>query len=149
MVGWAGPADQLFDNVIYENNVWETNNDTYSNTTGLVTTTSKIIGRDGTNYNGEFVKARFNKAYILTKYEFYHRSPTPNSFASAFLPKKWFILGSNDGITWDLVHSMNSYTSYTANQAAVFNVNNNTTAYSNYALVVNQIVGDTIKLNIG
>lgn len=145
--------DALFDGIVYQNNMWETRNNTYINGISAVET-SKIIGSNNISYNGEFVKIKYNKPYILTKYEFYHRgngtNTSPATEIVGNLPKKWFILGSNDNINWELIHSIENFTAYELNKPTTFSVSNNTLPYNNYAIVVNQLVSEqSTKLSLG
>ena len=155
----AGRAWNVFNGLLYQNDTWETANNTYNDGTGnvIIGTTNQpsLNGPNNMKYYGHYIIAEYPTPYVLTSYEFYHRGngtdiiPATNMASPMNLPKKWFILGSNDNQTWNLVDSVENYTNYTLNTPSVFTVPlSGRTAYSSFALVVNQVNG-SIKVNLG
>ena len=101
---------------VYNNNFW---NSTFWNSGGAYNGSGTFIGTTVTsvrapnliNVYGEWVQVKLPYALSITEY-----SMTPRSdFYKYQFPKSWYLVGSNDGTTWDAID------------------------YQNYSTIVNQV----------
>ena len=104
----------------------------YSASTGAYNGSVNTI-ISGVTVLGEWIQIQLSLPIILNNYNIY----TTNLNANALLrgPKDFRIAGSTDGVSWTLVDSQSSITGYTSG-GKLFNIANNTKAYSYYRLVI-------------
>ena len=115
-----------------------TNNGSY---TGTVTT---YITDTGQTQAGEWIQIQLPYVLSLTGYSIL---PRGSSFLFQF-PKKWFLVGSNDGTTWYAIDfqsytTISSYMTYYSG-----NSYQNTNYYSYFRLIILNIVGTTVNTGI-
>ena len=150
-----GPVRNLFDNIVYQNNMWETGMNTYNNGIVVIDASNNqpsILAKNNIRYYGHYVMAQYPYPYVLTSYEFYHNGngngTNPATQIVGSLPQKWAILGSNDNQTWELVHNVDLFVNYSLNTPAKFNIPTRE-AYRVYALLVYQVTSFGNRLNLG
>lgn len=119
-------------------NVWKTADNTYYSSTGdqAKNTTTNIIG--GATVLGEWVQIYLPNIYILSKYSLISIDNFDKSSA-----KNWYVLGSNDGVTFAIIDQQTNYTWSSYNSEIFFLPNNNinNTKYQYYRLVLNKNYG--------
>jgi hypothetical protein len=87
----------------------------------------------GVTVLGEWIQIQLSLPIILNNYNIYTTSLNANALLRG--PKDFRIAGSTDGVSWTLVDSQSSITGYTSG-GKLFNIANNTKAYSYYRLVI-------------
>jgi hypothetical protein len=134
-------AYRVFDNI--ESTSWKSAVNTYSNNgtySGTETTTySPLNGTSNQTVSGEWVSLSIPSAKIIRYYSIVFETATSPSA----IPRQWILLGSNDGSAWTEIHSFLFQTDTPPNntwKSARFilpiNIYSNTTAYSQYRLVI-------------
>jgi hypothetical protein len=114
------------------NTQWETypaysGSPPYGVTTGTVTTDV-----NGNSYAGEWIQIQTPSAIVLSGYQM-----QGSYYAQIQSPAKWWILGSRDGTSWNLVDARSGATNFTIGTYAV----PSSQAFTYYRLVVNQLQG--------
>jgi len=99
----------------------------------------------GSNYPGEYVQIKLPYQVYLTSYTLY----TGITGDSAYMEwnirgfKKFYVMGSNDGNTWNVIDSQNLSLA-TGRRNKFFQLTNNNTKYYFYRLVVNEIFNSPV-----
>jgi len=101
----------------------------YSNGVYQVNTTTTV---DGVSRVGEWLQLQLPNPISLTSYSLYQNSVRG--------PKDFFVAGSNNGSTWELVDSETNVTGWTT--AAKSFTTTNTKRFSYYRLIINSCNGD-------
>lgn len=122
-------------NKAVNNSGWASAGQPYTLSTGIygITTYSTVIS--GSTINGEWIQIQLPNAIILGSYTF-----TSRTDASVWQnPYTWYIAASNDGSTWVQIDYKTLQVCSSLGQVRTFTINNNTTAYSYYRIVVSGI----------
>ena len=119
-------------------NIWKSNGGGYNAGAGGLYTG----GISTSGYAGEWVQLLSPIPLVMTEYTLsaHGGSVTTN------LPRRWYILGSNDGSGWTVLDTRSSITSWTLAGSQTFSVSG-TNAYTYFRLVVNEIQSAASVLN--
>lgn len=121
------------------NGGWVTAANTYNLQTSTIgdykgaTSTITTIGSVSTTINGEWIQIQSTVPVKMTSYKFESYYDNSNALACA-LPQTYYILGSNNGTSWDPIqYVVNNYASTNdassnVNYTETFTITNNTTA---------------------
>ena len=121
------------------NGGWVTAANTYNLQTSTIgdykgsTSTTTTINSVSTSINGEWIQIQSTVPVKMTSYKFESYYDNSNALACA-LPQTYYILGSNNGTTWDPIqYVVNNYASTNdassnVNYTETFTITNNTTA---------------------
>ncbi len=95
-------------NSVVNNSGWLGANSTYNQATGnysagLTTTITNGIGA----ISGDYLEIQSNTAYKLTQYQFMTYGEASGPSLNDKLPKNYYIVGSNNGTTWDPIQKVN------------------------------------------
>lgn len=118
---------------------WRSAENNYNNPygTGTYQGLTSSFTRNGNTYSGEWVQIQLPTPIILSSYTLFQSADATTSPNN---PNKWHILGSRDGLTWDLVHSKQTATSWTVNVGLNF-----TTGSSNYYSYFRMVTTDIVS----
>ena len=112
--------------------------DTYNPSTGAYTgSVSTTAG--GVGYTGEWLQIQLPQRIVLHSFEIEASRLYGNGVQIYKAPQIFYILGSNDGTTWTLVHSESNASTYTT--PLRWAITTNPIAYSYYRIVVNKCNG--------
>lgn len=134
------PPSYLFESITQffsTDSFWATDN-LYNNATGVYTGTVTTIAQNGTSYQGEWVQIGLSQSIVLSSYIILPRQH--NSLWPQRSPNTFVILGSNDGLTWNLVDMETSIGNWTSS-AKTFTVNSSV-AYRLYRMIIS-VAGNT------
>jgi hypothetical protein len=117
---------------------WGTLENAYNTTSGNALT---VYRRD---YMGEYIQIDLGEAIVLSSYNIYARSTHSTHLARA--PKTFRLYASNDitcwtninHTSWTLLDDEVNLAVYVANIPKSFSINNNTTPYRFYSIIINQ-----------
>ena len=146
------PISRSFDKVNPSGeNYWASAN-TYNTTTGLYTgsVSTSYIGYDlsSSNYLGEWVQFQLPYSIIPSSYLLINQVNSTIGVSSRG-PKNFILLGSTNGINWNLLDSeVNIFQWGTTGIPKIFTISNNITAYSYYRLCINANQGNNASANI-
>ena len=131
----GGAAWQSFDKVT--GTAW-TSGSNYSSSApyqyiGSAATTT--IDVNGTSYSGDWCQIQMPASIVLSNY-----TVTSGANYNTQTAAKWWILGSRDGIIWNLVDSRSGVTSTSSYQVMPFTVSASQ-AFNYYRMVINQLQG--------
>jgi hypothetical protein len=141
---YAGqPASTVFDKMTGTtiDSTWANATAAYNTTTGAAATTYQTTGTDATGstvtYNGEWVQLQLPSAIVLRSYSL--QNFKDRTLARA--PKKWVLLGSTNGSSWQYLDDESNITAFgLLYRELTFNVTNAANAaYSYFRLVVQEI----------
>lgn len=110
--------------------VWTALTNNYSSTgayTGSVSTTISDV-----SYSGEWLQVEFSSPRSLAEYSIF-----PWTAATPRAPRRFFLAGSNNGSTWEMVDSKSSITGYDSSGKS-FQLATPSANYKYYRLVVNE-----------
>lgn len=114
--------------------VWTVANQFYYTNGQYVRSPPVTTTIDGVAYAGEWLQLQLPTAILLTDYYLYGWKAA--LFRS---PKKWWVAGSNDGTTWTMIDSRENITRYPDEDYSFKVQTIQSTPYSYYRIVVNQI----------
>jgi hypothetical protein len=115
---------------------------TYNSTTGSYIGEVTTIAQNGTSYSGEWLQINLPEQIILNSYSILPRQDggTGVSRWARLSPSAFVILGSNDGVSWNLVNSQSGISNWTS-AVKIFTIPNNYVGYCFYRMVVS-VVGN-------
>jgi len=104
---------------------------------GFPSNENKVFTTDSNNniIYGEWIQISLPYKICLTSYSILQRL---NNAPFTTGPHTWYIYGSNDSFNWYLLDSRSNYTAYSVDTPvpSSFNVNNNSSTYSIYRMVI-------------
>jgi hypothetical protein len=113
------------------NLIWESGTSLYNSTTGSYNGTVGTTTIDGTIYSGEYLEIAVPQPIKLSSFRI-----LPSS-TSTSAPRDFYVLGSNDGSTWNLVSTHTQVTDWTASQKT-FSINSSV-SYTTFRLVTTKV----------
>ncbi len=121
--GWHSKDNFLGDGA---NFVYNTNTGVYAGTT----TTTDV---DNMLHSGEWLQIQVQSAITLQSITITPRSGFENSRS----PRVFVILGSNNGTSWNLIHSVDNHTNWSG--AQTFNISNVSNSYTYFRYVIKRV----------
>jgi len=122
---------------------WHTST-AYSNTGVYVGSASTVVNTT-TTLKGEWLQVQLPTAFVLTAYGIYDR---PLSSYPKRYPKNWYILGSNDGLSWLIVDTKlvdtNPNTDISKGMEIMYKVTQNFIPFTFFRIVFLSTIGDTV-----
>ena len=119
-------------------NIWKGNSGGYNAGAGGLYTGPVSTG----GYNGDWVQIVTPVPLVVTEYTLSaHGGPN-----TANLPRRWYILGSNDGSGWTVLDTRSSITAWTLTGSQTFSVSG-ASSFTYFRLVVNEIQSAASVLN--
>lgn len=107
---------------------WVSSSGSYTGSTGQHALSTTTTLANSTTSKGEWLQIELPNPIVLASY-----SHTPYS-TNLYEPDAWSVLGSSDGASWYLVHSVSNQT-YTNTSPITYTVAGNTTSYQMYRFV--------------
>ena len=136
----AFPASSAFESTRLFSNTdafWHSNS-LYNATTGNYESSVTTLTQNGTSYSGEWLQIELPTTIILSSFSILPRQDGGWTQRS---PNTFVIIGSNDGIAWNLVNSQQGI-NWTTSAAKTFTLSGNSVSYRFYRMITS-IVGNS------
>jgi hypothetical protein len=117
----------------------------YDSSTGAYTGSTSTYATNTVTYYGEYFQFQFPVSVKLSKWSFIPRNDWSPTGAQGRLPNTYYILGSNNGSTWDYVAGQNGQT-YRDGSLIVVDMYDNVQPYSYWRVIIN-VVGNPGESN--